>query len=518
MARSEKVFRATILVTLIIIVSKVFGFARDMITANYFGTGIESDAYTSAYSIFYLPVLLFNSCLTSTIVPLYVQARTVDGPKASNRFASNTFNLFGIAALVVSAIMYMLSGPLDRLVFSGFSPEKMEITIKLTRIMMLSLVFNVISIIMSSILNAREKFVAAQLTGFPLSLAVMIAAIFFSGRYGITAIAWGVFASGILQVLVQIPFFAKWFTYTPRIDLKDERFKRLMVLALPAILSMAVSELNHMIDHWLASSLQDGAIAALSYAYRLITFIIGILVVPINTVMFSKMSKLVSAGDTEGTLATVRKSIEVLSMILVPVIIVCAIMSTEIIRFAYGSGRFDESSIILTAGPFLFYVIGVFGFGIRELLNRTFHSIQDTKTPFRVACVAVIANIILNFILRKLMGINGLALATTISGSSAMVILLILLRKRLGRIGLKSIAKNIVKILAGGVVCGVVCVVLDNLIPAVSGRIMVLFRLAAIGGVSLICYAASLIVFGEKQLMAFAGGFFNNVAHKGRKK
>ena len=502
MARGEKLFRATALVTVVIIISKLCGFVRDMITAGYFGTGVESDAYTAAYSMFYLPVLLFNSCITSTLIPMFVQTRERDGLKAASRFGSNAFNLFGILALIVAALMFALAGPINSLVYSGFSPEKLALTTKLTRIMMLSLVFNITSIIMSSLLNAQEKFIQAQLTGFPLSFAVIIAAVLFSEKYGITALAWGVFASGILQVLVQLPFFGGWFRYTPRVDIADPRFKRLLALALPAILSMAVSELNHMIDHWLASGLEDGAMAALNYGYKLITFITGIMVVPLITIMFSRMSRLVSEGDTKGIIAVVRRCIEVLAAVLGPIIVICALMNEDVIRFAYGSGQFDNASIKLTAGPFLFYVIGVLGFGIRDLLNRTFHAMQDTKTPFRVACVAVILNIVLNFILRELMGVNGLALATSMAGTSAMVIMLAMLRKRLGRLGLKATLSDAAKILVSCAVCGAVCLIMGRVIPGTTSRILVFFRLAAVTVVSVAAYCVSLIVQRERQMKA----------------
>ncbi|MBE5773989.1 MAG: hypothetical protein E7337_08655, partial [Clostridiales bacterium] len=180
MARKEKVFKTTMLVTLVIIISKVCGFVRDMILANYFGTGVENDAYVSAYSLFYLPVLLFNSCISATLIPLYVQEREHSGLDRSNRFASNTLNLFAIAALFVAALMYILAGPLVNLVYVGFDAEKTALTVQLTRIMLLSLVFNVSSIVLSSLLNANDKFIGAQLTGFPLSFCVILAAVAFS--------------------------------------------------------------------------------------------------------------------------------------------------------------------------------------------------------------------------------------------------------------------------------------------------------------------------------------------------
>ncbi len=514
MARKERLFRTTALVTLVIIASKLCGFVRDMITANYFGTGVESDAYTASYSLFYLPIFLFNSCITSTLVPLFMQAKKDGGDKEANRFASGAFNLFGLAAIIIAAVMFLLAEPLVNLLYSGFDAEKLALTAKLTRIMLVSLVFNVTSIVMSTVLNAKEKFLPAQLTGFPLSFASIVAAMFFSARYGIVALAWGVFASGVLQVLVQLPFFFGWFTYSPNFDVSDKRFRQLMILAGPALLSMAVSELNNMIDHWLSSGLADGSMTALNYGYRLITFITGILVVPITTIVFSKFSRMAADGDKESMTATIKRCIEVLALMLVPVIAVCAVMNKDVIRFAYGSGAFGERSVIMTSGAFLFYVIGVLSFGLRDLFNRAFHAMKDTKTPFRVACVVVAANITLNFILKPLMGANGLALATTLAGATGMVIMFVLLRKRLGGMGLKKTFVDFAKILIGGAACAAVCLGMNKVLPEAAGRIPVFFRLAAASVVSIGCYGVIELLLRERQLNAFAGGIISRFTHR----
>ena len=134
LARKERVFRTTMLVTAVIILSKIAGFIRDMILANYFGTGMENDAYVSAYSLFYLPVLLFNSCISATLIPLYVQEREHNGLDRSNHFASNALNLFALAALGVSALIYLLAFPLVNLVYVGFDAEKTALTVQLTLI------------------------------------------------------------------------------------------------------------------------------------------------------------------------------------------------------------------------------------------------------------------------------------------------------------------------------------------------------------------------------------------------
>lgn len=511
MARRERVFRATMMVTAVIILSKIAGFLRDMILANYFGTGMENDAYVSAYSLFYLPVLLFNSCISATLIPLYVQEREQNSLAHSNHFASNALNLFSLAALVVSALVYVLAGPLVNLVYTGFDAEKAALTVQLTRIMLLSLVFNVASIVFSSLLNAVEKYIAAQLTGFPLSLCVILASVFFSAKYGIIAVAWGVFASSILQMLILLPFLRGWFTYSPVIDLKDRRFHQLLILAGPALLSMGISELNHMIDHALASGLNSGDISAMSYAYRLITFLLGVLMVPLTTVMFSRMSRMAASHNESGVLEVLRHCVLVIALVALPIVAIAVVMSTDVIKFAYMRGAFGMDSVRVTAGILIFYVIGVPAFGMRDFLNRLFHALKDTKTPFRVACLVVGLNIVLNLILRKFMGANGLAFATSIAGACGMMVMFFLLRRRFGGLGFKAILPDLVRIVIATLACTAACLGMNALLPEVFGTGWVFIRLVAVTGVSALVYAICCYALGIKIFREFFGGLLHRV-------
>ena len=505
MARTQRVFKTTMLVTAVIILSKVFGFVRDMILANYFGTGMENDAYVSAYSLFYLPVLLFNSCISATLIPLYVQEREQRDLRRANRFASNTLNLFALATLAIAAAFLIASRLLVRVIYLGFDPGKVDLTAKLVRIMLLSLVFNVTSISLASLLNAAEKYVAAQLTGFPLSLCVMVSAIVFSGRYGIVAVAWGVFAANILQFLVLVPFLAGWFRYTPVLDFNDKRFHRLLRLAGPAMLSMGISELNHMIDHALASSLNHGDISAMSYAYRLITFLLGVLMVPLTTVMFSKMSRMAAAKDKKGMLDVLRRSALVIAMVALPIVAIAVVLSEDVIKFAYMRGHFDMHSVQVTAGVLVCYVVGVPAFGMRDFLSRVFHALQDTKTPFRVSCLVVATNIVLNLILRPILGANGLALATSVAGFTGMLTLLARLKKRFGHLGFGRVAPEFLKIVAAALLCAGTCFAMNRVLPPAFGTGRVFIRLALCAGASLIVYGVTCFATGVKALRELTG-------------
>ncbi|MCQ2437365.1 MAG: murein biosynthesis integral membrane protein MurJ [Clostridia bacterium] len=500
MAKKDKLLTGTLLVTLVIMLSKGVGFVRDIVTTAYFGRTMANDAYVSAYSLFYLPVLLFNSCISATLIPLYSDERAQKGLDKANRFASNAINLFAIASILVSVVMIALTGPIVGLVYNGFDAEKAALTAKLTRIMTAALVFNVTSISLASLLNAMEKYIAAQLTGFPLSICVMIACFAFSGKMGIEAVAWGVFAANICQLLVLLPFLRGGFKYSLHVDAKDEKIRRLVILALPALLSMGISELNHMIDHALASTLPGGTMTSLTSAYRLVTFLQGIMIVPLTTIMFSKMSKRVAEKDDRGALQMLLKSMTTLAVVVLPVVAIGAIMASDVIQFAYQRGAFTMEDVAATAGVLAFYVIGIPAFGMRDFLSRMFHALKDTKTPFKVACVVVATNIVLNFILRALMGANGLALATSVAGYTGATIMLILLRKRFGRLGFKEVAKELIKIVIATAACAVVCFVMNRVLPAADSTIRVFVRLAISAAASGVVYLICCVVLRVRSL------------------
>ena len=138
---------------------------------------------------------------------------------------------------------------------------------------------------------------------------------------------------------------------------------------------------------------------------------------------------------------------------------------------------------------------------MKDFLNRMFHALKDTKTPFRVSCVVVATNIVLNFVLRYYLGANGLALATSIAGYVGCAALIILLRRRFGRIGFKSVLKELVKIVIATAVCAAVCVVMNKLVPDVVGTGKVFLRLAVCAGASMIVYGGGCVLLKVQPLM-----------------
>ena len=493
-SKSNHLMRTTLSVTLVIFVSKAIGFIREMIMAYYFGRDCITDAYNSAYSLFSLPVLLFSSCVTSTLVPLYIRRENELGPEGAHRFASNTLNLFATFSLLISLFMMLFAGPLVHIVYPGFSEEAHDLTVTLSRIMFPALVFFVAAIVLSTVLNAQEHYLAAQLTGLPLSFALITAAVLFSGTVGIRAQA-----SGILQIVILLPALRHDFRYYPTFNLHDKHFRRLMTLAVPSVLSMAVNELNHMIDRMLASTLNAGDISSMTYAFKLIMFMTGVLVVPLTTISFSKMSKQAANKNVSALIPQVRRSIALLAFVILPVVCIAGVCSEQVIRLAYGRGRFDEESVRLTGQVFLFYVIGVPFYSMRDLMNRVYHSMENTKTPMIIACISMALNIVLNLILRGVMGVNGLAFATSVAALIGCILLARGITQRIGRVFNRKFVLELAKIAFSSALALVASLCMSRLLPDWRGTLPVIGWLILVALPGAVVYILSCLALNVKQ-------------------
>jgi putative peptidoglycan lipid II flippase len=505
MPKDNRTLKTTLIVTLVVFMSKMSGFVRDMIMAAYYGTGLAMDAYSAAYAIYYLPILLLTSCITSTMVPLYTQVMAEDGLKRANRFAGNVLNLFAIFSLIISAVMFLFSEPLVRLIYGGYGVEKTALTVYLSRVMISSLMFSVSSVVLATLLNACGRFIEAQLTGFPLTVTLIAATVIFSQHYGITALAWGVCAAAVMQVLILLPALRGTFKYSARLRIKDRRFTKLVVLAIPAMLSMAVNELNHMADQVLAAPLPDGNITAMRYAFKIVSVLTGILLVPLTTIVFSHMSRSAAKRDIKGVVRQTVKYIEMISMIVLPVTVISAALSRDIIRAVFMRGAFNEASLALTAPAFTGYIVGLLGYGLRDLINRAFNALQDTRTPLIISAGTVALNVILDLLVVNSMGIAGLALATSVSSSLGALTLYMALRKKLGRIGGRRSLTEFLKIVFSSVACAIVCAALNSVLPEASGTLRIFARLSVCALGSLAMYIAVALLMGVRQLRPVAG-------------
>ena len=491
--------------TLIIALSKLVGLGREMVVAGTFGAGVETDAYNAAWSLFYLPVLLFSSSLRSTMVPQYLRAREELGEEGAVGFSGGVLTVFCVLAAAVAAVLFALAGPLVRMIYPGFSAKNASLTAKLLRIMLPALMFFVSAMVMSYILDARSHHVAAQLSGFALSFAEIFAVFTFSRQLGIRSIAWAVIGAGLIQVIVLIPYFRGKYLLRPCWNAGTPRFRGLIRNALPAIVNMAVMELNHFIDRMLASGLNEGDITSMSNAFKLIMVIEGIVVVPLTSVSFTRMSAKAVKNVSDQVIPEVRNSFQILLSVILPITILVAVQSRDIVRLFFGRGAFTEENVIVTGQLLLFYVLGLPFIGLRDIASHVFSAFSDNRTPRNFSILAVAVNITLNLILRRFMGANGLALATGIAALVNFAGLLICMRKLLP--GLLD-RKFLLRLLVICAICVPVLIVsihlygiFDRIYGPAKGTIGSFVRLCEVSGVGFVLYLVLLLLTGGRDTL-----------------
>ena len=277
--------------------------------------------------------------------------------------------------------------------------------------------------------HAQNEFTIPAAIGFP-SASILIFIFFISKIY----YTWACNVSLLSDIFKQhpIPFSKRnGFKYKFIFDLKDETIIKLGMLVIPVILGMSVQQLNSLVDKMLASGLAEGSISALNFANRLNGFVYGVFTHNTAVVLYPILSKFAVEDRLDALKEAIIKTTNVVLLIVIPITVGSIVLREPIVRVLFEWGQFDERAVQMTASALLYYSIVMVAFGLRDLYNRIFYSIQDTKTPMLNGIYAVIINIVLNLILVRFMANNGLALATSISGIITTLFIINKLRKQI---------------------------------------------------------------------------------------
>ena len=421
------------------LLSRLLGFVRDIVIANYFGTKGAADAFFMAFRIpNLLRRLTAEGALSAAFIPLFTKTLLKDRAKAF-RLANNVLfhlTLFTTAIVIVGIVF---AEPLLKLIAIGFvdDPEKFQLTVSLTRLVFPYLIFVSLAAIMMGILNSMHHFAAPAAAPVMLNISLIVCAIFLRDYFELPvyALAVGILIGGILQLAIQIPFamksgFVFSFVFDPRSDL----LKKVMLLTLPATLGTAVAEINMFVDTMLASMLQEGSVSYLYYANRLVQFPLGVFAIAISTALLPALSHHAGKNENEKLIETLSAALRGAMFLIIPSTFGLIILREPIIEVLFERGAFDNAATLNTAFALAFYAIGLLAFSGVKLFVSAFYAIGDTKTPVKIAIIAMLINIVLNIILMGPLKHGGLALATALASWVNLLGLGYLLRKRFGNI------------------------------------------------------------------------------------
>lgn len=440
-------FKTSILIVIFIIVGKLLSFAKDIAISSYFGIGLDTDAFFIAFNTTTIVFVAFYSTISLVFLPMYNENKIKYGNHLASKFTSNILNIYLIITFFVMIFTIYFAPFIVSLVNHSPSLENISLTTTLLRIMTLSFLFTIFISFMTTIQLSNEQYLIPHIIPIINNLTILIAIVFLSNKYGIVVPA----IAGVIGWIVQAPLHKyivnKSFKYKLYINIKDSSVKKMALMFLPAFLGVFVDQSNMMVDTILASGLEAGNVSALNYSNRLISFSSGIFIMAIMTIMYPIFSKYIVNNEIKKLTTSIQMSIRVLLLVMLPITVIVVIFSQEIVTIVFQRGEFDNRATTMTSSVLFFYSFGILFIGLRELFNKVFYAQKDAKTPLYISIFAVSINIILSINLSKIYGIDGLAIATSISLFLYVLIQVIVLQNKIGKVFYKSIPMYLLKLL-----------------------------------------------------------------------
>lgn len=417
-------------------ISRVFGFIRDMVMAAMFGAGIASDAFTVAFKIPNLMRRLFaEGSFSQAFVPVLAEYRHKRDHKDIQQFINAMSGTLGAALLIVT-ILGMVGAPwVIRLFAPGFATngERFELAVTMLRITFPYLFLISLTAFSGAILNTYSRFWVAAFTPVFLNITMIGGALWLSPHLAspITGLAWGVFAAGVIQLLFQWPFLHRLHLLPrPTFNFREPGVKRVLKLMVPALFGVSVGQINLLVDTIFVSLLVVGSPTWLYYSDRLMEFPLGVFGVAISTVILPHLSKHHAALSEESFSLTIDWALRAVLLVGVPAAIVLAILAGPMLSTLFQHGTFDAYAVTMSQKSLFAFAIGIAPFMLVKVLAAGFYAKQDLRLPVRIGVVAMVTNMLLNVLLIFPLAHAGIALATSLAALVNTGLLFYYLRKK----------------------------------------------------------------------------------------
>lgn len=462
--KGNKVLKATLIVMIITIISRFIGFFRDILAAYHFGVGEKYDIYSAAVAIPESVFMIVGLAISTTFIPMLSEVKHKKDKNEMFRFSNNIITILTILSVIIFIFGIIFTEQIVKVFVSGFTSESIEITVLLTRISLINLIFLCINACFTSILQVCEDFIIPSTIGLFFNLPIIIYLVVFK-EVSILGLTVANVLGNILRVLIQLPsLYRQGYKLRFFVDIYDNRIKQMIILIIPVIIGAGANSLNMIVDKSIASGLVSGSISALDYSQKIVVFINVAFTTSIISVMYPLMANKINKGDKDGFLEYLFKSIVVISLLLIPITVGVIFLRKEIISVFYSRGAFGENALILTSAAFFGYALQLPFVGVRDILNSCLFSMKKTKITTINGVVGVIFNILFNLILSKYLGVAGISLATCISAAITSILLFNSTRKLIGNFDVKPMVIKLIKILISSLVMLIILNIVNNVI------------------------------------------------------
>jgi putative peptidoglycan lipid II flippase len=384
------------------LLSRILGFVRDFVIARAFGAGAATDAFFVAFRLPNLLRRMFaEGAFSQAFVPILAEYKNKRGCEETRHLADHVATLLFLALLAVALLGIALTPVLIYISAPGFAADtaKFELTVELTRIAFPYILFISLVSLAGGILNTWSRFAVPAFTPVLLNLSFIGMALFAAPYFDppVLALAWAVFIGGVLQLALQLPFLAK-IGMLPRfsLSLRDEGVRRILMLMLPALLGVSVSQISLLINTIFASFLPSGSVSWLYYADRLMEFPAGLLGAALGTILLPSLAKSHAENDPLEFSALLDWGLRLTFLLTLPAALALALLAVPLLATLFNYGAFQADDVLKTRDALVAYSAGLTGLILVKVLAPGFYARQNVRTPVKIALVTLAATQAMN--------------------------------------------------------------------------------------------------------------------------
>jgi putative peptidoglycan lipid II flippase len=450
------VLKGAAIISAFVLVGKVMGFFQKQVVAHYFGTGMQADAFTLAFSSIVFAIGLFPQQLLSPFLPIFAEKREKEGEAAAWRLAGSVGSLV-LLALVATVIAGMIFAPQLVKVASSFkSADTTLLAVKLVRTMMPAVFFMGLFALLALLLNAQKRFARPAMGDTANKLALILCLILLYQVFGIYGLAIGVVVGAAVGfVIAATGLKDKIRDLSFGIDWKDPALKQLGVLMLPILLSVVIAQIRTIIDYKFASGMAEGSAASINYSRSLVDTLVMLIPSAIGVAIYPVFSDLTAMKDRAALSDLLMRSLRMMVFIFIPVSVALVLLGTPIVQIAFQRGQFTQDSVALTVAPLTYYSLGLTAFALEIILMRFYFSMKNTLTPTIVGGLCVLVHLGVILLVKDHLQNASMALAATISKGAKVAILFVLMGSFLPTLHWKKNGLFVLKALIAAACMGV---------------------------------------------------------------
>ncbi len=550
--KPASVARSAGIVSIAVMISRVFGLAREMVFSRLFGAGYLTDVFQVAFKIPNLLRDLFaEGALSVAFVKVFTHYQIKISEKEAWRLAALIFNALAIVLSLVVILGILLAPYFVPIIAIGFPAEKANLAVLLTRIMFPFILFVALAAVAMGVLNTKGNFAIPASASTAFNIVSILAGLSFayylsggewtksidknaipdvSAQWAIIGMSIGTLIGGLAQLAIQLPSLHRvGFRFKPIFSLTDKGVRRVLRLMGPAIIGTSAVQIKVLVDTTIVSGIEGGN-SWLPYAFRLMQFPIGVFGVAIGVAALPTLARLGSENNIEKFRSTLAGSLGLVFLLTIPSACGLIVLGEPIIRLIYQGGVFTAADTNMTAWVLAGYSVGLTGYAAIKVLSPSFFALEDAKTPMYVSVASIFIHVLFSYSLMRYfstVGVSpqrpdgygpvGVALATSIVALINFFALTVLMRRKIKRIEARKIISSFVRILLASGLMSIVCFFSYQYLTGYFGEKVLLVKLVEalvpvfFGGVT---FFVSARILGVRELDQFIDTFKRKFGQK----